>query len=93
MSEIKEQVLAYISDNFLMGLHQGRIRDESSLLELGIIDSTGVIELVAYLEETFAIRVDDSEITPENLDSLRRIERYVLRKRAQTRPAASAAVG
>ncbi|MHB1515663.1 MAG: acyl carrier protein [Acidiferrobacteraceae bacterium] len=77
ISGVKEKVLAYITDNFLMGLRTGEIREDSSLLDLGIIDSTGVIELIAFLEEAFGIHVDDEEITPENLDSLRRIERYV----------------
>lgn len=80
MSKTKERVLAYITENFLMGLANDRLRDDSSLLDLGIIDSTGVIELIAFLEETFGIRVEDREITPENLDSLRRIERYVASK-------------
>lgn len=80
ISGVKEKVLAYIADNFLMGLRTDEIREDSSLLELGVIDSTGVIELIAFLEEAFGIRVDDEEITPDNLDSLMRIERYVASK-------------
>lgn len=80
MPAVKEKVLAYITDNFLMGLKTEEIKDDSSLLDLGIIDSTGVIELIAFLEEAFGIHVEDDEITPDNLDSLRRIERYVAAK-------------
>ena len=90
MSKTKERVLSYITENFLMGLTNERIRDDSSLLDLGIIDSTGVIELIAFLEETFHIRVEDREITPENLDSLRRIERYVQSKTTEGRAPAAA---
>lgn len=78
MPGVKETVLAYIVDNFLMGLRRQEIEMDSSLLDLGIIDSTGVIELISFLEETFGIQVADEDITPDNLDSIDRIERYVL---------------
>ena len=51
-----------------------------SFLDKGIIDSTGVLEVIGFLEETFGIKVDDSEILPENLDSVRNIERFVSSK-------------
>ncbi|MHB1950478.1 MAG: acyl carrier protein [Acidiferrobacteraceae bacterium] len=86
VSGVKEKVLAYIADNFLMGLRTEEIREDSSLLDLGVIDSTGVIELIAFLEEAFGIRVDDDEITPDNLDSLTRIERYVASKSEMATP-------
>lgn len=90
MPAVKEKVLAYITDNFLMGL-KTEIKDDSSLLDLGIIDSTGVIELIAFLEETFGIHVEDDEITPDNLDSLRRIERYVRAKSDFSEPSSMTA--
>lgn len=77
---IREKARAYIADNLMMGASSERLDDDSSFLELGIIDSTGVIELISFLEETFGIQVQDDEIVPENLDSLAAIERFVLQK-------------
>ena len=79
---IKGKTLAYIADNLMMGMSPGDLTDDSSFLERGIIDSTGVIELIAFIEETFNIEVEDDEIVPENLDSLRNVERFVLAKLA-----------
>ena len=69
------KVRAYIVENFLYG-EEGRITEETSFLGSSIIDSTGVLELVNYLEETFNIRIQDDEIVPENLDSLINIKPY-----------------
>ncbi len=82
MAEAKTAVKAYISENFLMGQNDINLEDETSFLELGLLDSTGVIELVSFLEEEFKIQVEDDEITPENLDSLNKISSYVERKSA-----------
>jgi acyl carrier protein len=54
--------------------------EDDSLLEAGIIDSTGVLELVTFLESTYGIRVDDADVVPENLDTIGRIAAYVQRK-------------
>ncbi|MDA8389465.1 MAG: acyl carrier protein [Gammaproteobacteria bacterium] len=80
MTDIKSNVRAYISENFLMGLKDSVINDDTSFLDIGIIDSTGVIELITYLEESYGITVEDVEMTPENLDSLSAIESYISRK-------------
>lgn len=73
---IREIVVKFIQDNFLKG-NALQILDESSFLDEGIIDSVGVIELVAFLENTFNFRVEDEEIIPENLDSIKNIVNYV----------------
>lgn len=78
--DVKNKVLDYIVDNFLMGDGANTIEEHTSFLDIGIIDSTGVIELVAFLEKTYDIRVEDEEMVPENLDSLSNIERYVQKK-------------
>ena len=57
---------------------------EASLIEAGIIDSTGVLELVGFLEETFGIRIGDNDLVPENLDTIDNIVSYVERNRAAT---------
>jgi acyl carrier protein len=80
MSNIKSQVRTFIADNFLMGTNAGKFGDADSFLDHHIIDSTGFLELVTFLEEKFSIRVEDEEMIPENLDSLDSIEAYVEKK-------------
>jgi acyl carrier protein len=76
MSEIKTKVRAFIVENFLYG-NDGNLKDETSFLEGGILDSTGVLELVSFLEETFSIHVEGDDLVPENLDSLNNLQAYV----------------
>ena len=71
--EIKEKVKTFIRESFLFD-STAQIEDGESLLEKGIIDSTGVLELVLYLEEEFGVKIEDEEIIPENLDSVLSIE-------------------
>lgn len=80
MSSIKDQVRRYIGDNFIMGADAVDFADTDSLLDLHIVDSTGILELIMFLEETFGIQVADADMVPENLDNLEAIETYVLRK-------------
>lgn len=81
MSVTKTQVRDFIVENFLFGEDDG-LEDSTSFLEQGIIDSTGVLELILFLEQAFDIRVADEEVLPENLDSLVQVEAYVARKLA-----------
>ncbi len=74
---IKSQIRRYILENFLFTDDEARLRDDVSFLEEGIVDSTGVLELVMFVEETFGIEVADEEILPENFDSVERLTRYV----------------
>ena len=78
--DILVAVRRFIGENFLFRDDGDAIRDDQSLLDAGIIDSTGVLELVCYLETTFDIEVQDDEMLPENLDSIRAIANYVDRK-------------
>lgn len=77
---IKETLQEFIAKNFMMGLPAQSLGDADSLLERNIIDSTGVLELVKFLEETFTITVEDRELLPENLDSLGALTAFVSRK-------------
>ena len=77
-TEIKE----FIVENFMMGMNPEELTDSSSLLELGIIDSTGVLELVQFLEEKYGIQVEDADLTPDNLDSLDNLVGYLNRKKS-----------
>ena len=79
MSETRDKIRAFILENFLFGNDQG-LSDDTSFLDEGIIDSTGILELVSFLEEEFIISVEDEEILPENLDSIKNVVAYLERK-------------
>ena len=78
--DIGGEIRKFISHNFLLRDGLDSLRDDDSLLEKGIIDSTGVLELVSFIEETFDIRVEDDELIPDNLDSINKLVLYVGRK-------------
>ncbi|MEJ5358021.1 MAG: acyl carrier protein [Desulfobacterales bacterium] len=77
---VREEVKRFIVDNFLFGDSEG-FDENASFLESGVIDSTGILELVTFLEETYQIRVEDEELVPENLGSIDAVTRYLKRKR------------
>jgi len=79
MSDIRAEIRDFIIENFLFGKADG-LQDNTSFLEEGIIDSTGVLELVSFLEEEFSMDVDDEELVPENLDSINNVVIYVEKK-------------
>ena len=81
MSDLKQQIREFIVENFLFGEANG-LEEETSFLENGIIDSTGILELVTYLEDTFGIEVEDEELVPENLDSIANVVKYLTTKQA-----------
>jgi len=74
---IKEKLQQFISDTFIKGKTGTKLIDSDSFFENDIIDSTGVLELVLFIEQTFGFRVEDEEIIPENLDSINRLVTYV----------------
>ena len=77
--DVHETVKAYVVENFLFG-DDRRINPDTEFLENGILDSTGVLELVGSLEEKFGIRVDDDELVPDNMNSLEKITLYISEK-------------
>ena len=79
MNDIRTQIKKFIIDNFMFG-NSNEIKDDTSFLGEGIIDSTGVLELVTFIEETFGLKVDDEELIPENLDSVANIVGYLQKK-------------
>ena len=79
MSDNTAKIRAFIIENFLFGNDDG-LKDDTSFLDEGIIDSTGVLEMVNFLEEEFSITVDDEELIPENLDSINNVTAYLERK-------------
>lgn len=76
MSDTKSTIKSFIIENFLFGNADG-LKNDTSFLEEGIIDSTGVLELVTYLEEKFEIKINDEDLIPENLDSIDNIAKYL----------------
>jgi acyl carrier protein len=74
--QIKQELRQFVIDNFLFG-HPGDLKDDGSFLENGIIDSTGVLELIAFLEERFGLELAETDLTPENLDSIDKVTRLV----------------
>jgi acyl carrier protein len=74
-------IRTFLTSNFYVPDPQ-RLSDTDSLLDAGIIDSTGVLELISFLEKEFGIKVEDEELVPENLDSVSRLVAFVERKRA-----------
>ncbi len=77
--EIRRQVRDFVAANFYVS-DPASLLDEASLIEHGIIDSTGVLEMVSFIEEKLGITVEDDELLPENLDSIERICAFIARK-------------
>ena len=80
--EIARDIRAFIAENFFFRDDRETLADEESLLEAGLIDSMGILELVAFLESRFGLKVADEEIVPANMDSVRAIAAYVAGKLA-----------
>jgi len=79
---VRNAIQQFIFENFLVGLSEDELSDTDSFLEKGIIDSTGVLELVGFVEQTFGFEVEDEELVPENFDSVVKLEAYIYRKTA-----------
>jgi len=77
---VKDQIRAYVVEEFASPKGKPSITDQENLTKDGIIDSMGIFRLVAFLEETFKVRIGDEEITHDNLESVDAIERLVLSK-------------
>ena len=84
LADIKRTTRRYILENFLMGSLETELRDEDSFLDRHIVDSTGFLELVMHIEQTYGVVLEDNELTPDNLDSLNAIAAFVARKRGAT---------
>ena len=78
--ELENKIKGYILENYLFTEDQAALSSEGSLLERGIIDSTGVLELIMFLEDEFGVKVKDEEMIPENLDSVVNLVSFVQRK-------------
>ncbi len=79
-ASVERDVTKFIVDNFLFGNAAEAPAPATSFMETGLIDSTGVLELVAYIEEKYGFKVADDELVPENLDSVANLAAFVTRK-------------
>ena len=82
MPTTAQELRTFIVNNFMFGQNGDSLTDDQSFLETGVIDSTGVLELIAFLESQYGIKVEDQEVVPANLDSIQQLEAFVARKRA-----------
>jgi acyl carrier protein len=81
LAEITREIREYIVSNFLFGNNGDLLKDQDSFFENGLIDSTGILELITYVQDHFGISPEDREIIPDNLDSVEKIAAFVERKR------------
>jgi len=84
------ELRTFVVENFLFGQEGANLREDTSFMGAGVLDSTGVLELIGFLERTYDLRLTDDELVPENLDSLQRLATFVSRKLHQ-RPEVEAA--
>lgn len=80
MNNIKEEIKKFIIDNYLKATKDARLSDDDSFLEEGIIDSIGVIELTNFIQRRYGIKIEVTEIIPENFDTLNNLQRYITKK-------------
>ncbi len=78
--DVSVKIRSFILDTVLAGAREGALDNNDSFLDKGIIDSTGILELVSFVEEEFKIEVKDEELVPDNFDSVSRLSDYVTRK-------------
>lgn len=84
--DIKGKLRGFITETFLPSAGMNGFADDDSFMEKGIIDSTGVLELLEFIEETFRIQVEDEEVVPDNLDSLNKLTGFIQRKKPDAGP-------
>lgn len=80
--ELRSSIKAYMLENFLFGDAKAELKDDASFLEGGIVDSTGVLLVVEFLQDTWKIKVEDAEMVPENLDTVDNLVGFLRRKLA-----------
>jgi acyl carrier protein len=78
---VEENLRQYVLNNYLFTEDQSALSNEDSFLERGIIDSTGILEVISYINKEFGITITDDEMTPENLDSINNLVAFIARKR------------
>lgn len=79
--DVDQEIREFIVENFLFGGKDIPLGNDDSFLQKGFIDSTGILEVVSFIEEKFGISVEDDDLLPENLDSVSRLAKFIARKR------------
>jgi len=85
--QIEQQIREYLTANFIFDPSVHPAADDS-FMENGIVDSTGILEVIMWVEQTFGLHVDDAEVLPENFDSIRSLTDYIIRKQSASVPVA-----
>jgi acyl carrier protein len=80
MEQTRQELRQFVISNFLLTEDDAALTDDASFVEQGIVDSTGVLELVSFLERRYAITLDDAELVPDNLDSIENLTAFLERK-------------
>ncbi len=75
--DTRNDIRTFILDNFMLGRNQEELEDSISLLDMGIIDSTGILELVEFVEKSYGVKIEDHELVPENLDSIDNLVTFI----------------
>lgn len=81
MESIKNKIRHFIKENFLLDTKLKKLNDNDSFFRKGIIDSTGILELVSFMEEAFGIKIKDEELVPDNLDSVNKAADFIASKK------------
>ncbi len=80
MEEISNIIRDFLFENYLFGYDENEFSNDSSFLDFGVLDSTGIVELIAFIEGEFGIEISDNEIIPENMDSVNCVSRLIFTK-------------
>lgn len=80
LEEISQSIRNFLFENYLFGYDENEFSNESSFLDFGVLDSTGILELIVFVEDEFHIEISDMEIIPENMDSVNCVSRLVYKK-------------
>ncbi len=80
--DTRNDIKTFILENFMLGRNREELEDSVSLLDMGIIDSTGILELVEFVEKSYGVKIEDNELVPENLDSIDNLVTFIGRKTA-----------
>ena len=81
MTSVEQKLRTIVTETFLVGAESNQLHGDDSFIETGIIDSTGILQLVEFVEQEFGLKVEDEDLIPENLDSINRLVAFVERKR------------
>jgi acyl carrier protein len=79
--QLKAEIINFIKENFLYGQDGDGLDHDASFLENGMIDSTGVLELVSFVERTYGVSVADDELIPDNFDSVNKLTTFIAKKK------------